>query len=103
MMRTLGKLVGAVLVLFVIYVAWSLWRDHNAKESAAAFCARFAVGSPMADVARAAQGEGDTRHRRIKENEIMVVYIGALPFSRHLCTVTGQGGKVTSVGVAHLD
>lgn len=102
-MRSLAKLVGVLALLFAGYVVWSLVRDSQAKDNAAAFCGRFAGGSPMAAVTKSAQDEGDRRHRRIRDDQVMVVYIGALPFSRHICTISGQGGKVTEARVSHLD
>ena len=100
---SLAKVIGALIVIFAAYVVWSIVREGEARESARAFCARFPVGTSMADVAIAAVTEGDKWHRSIKDDRISVAHIGTFPFSRHVCSVEGQGGKVTSVRISHLD
>ena len=100
---SLAKFIGALIVIFAAYAVWSIIREGEARESARAFCARFPVGTSMADVARAAATEGDKWHRSIKDDRISVAYIGAIPFSRHVCSVESEGGKVMSVRLSHLD
>lgn len=102
-MRTLGKLVGFVVLLFGAYVVWSLVREGQAKNDANAFCGRFAVGTPMTDVANAAQTEGERMLRRAAADRVTVGYVGAMPFSRYLCTIEGNDGKVASSRITHLD
>ena len=102
-MRTLGKIVGFFVLLFGAYVVWSVVREWHAKNDVQAFCGRFAVGSPMRDVANAAQSEGERMLRRTSADRVMVGYIGAMPFSRHPCTIEGKDGKVTSTRISHLD
>jgi len=70
---------------------------------ARAFCNRFPVGSSLADVATAARDAGDARHRRIREGDISVAYIGVPPFSRHVCAFAGESGKVTEAWYVYID
>jgi hypothetical protein len=77
--------------------------EANAEARARAFCDRFPIGSPLADVAAAARDEGDSRHRRIRAGEISIAHVGLPPFSRHVCVVTGESGKVTRVRYVYVD
>jgi len=77
--------------------------EANAEAKARAFCNRFPVGSSLADVATAARDAGDARHRRIREGDISVAYIGVPPFSRHVCAFAGESGKVTEAWYVYID
>jgi len=97
------KLFGFLALLFGAYVGWSVYREREASSGAKAFCARFPVGSAMADAAAAARDEGERMLRRYDEKEVRVGYIGMYPFSRWSCVLEGQSGKVTRARVVHLD
>ncbi|MFN2200065.1 MAG: hypothetical protein ACK2UO_02610 [Caldilineaceae bacterium] len=77
--------------------------ERNAEARAREFCYEFPVGSPYADAEIAARVSGDPRHRIIHADEISIAYIGLPPFSRHVCTLKGNSGRVVDARYAHLD
>jgi hypothetical protein len=81
--------------------AWSI--DMRAESQAKSFCARFAVGGPLAAVVAAAATEGESRLRRIDKNEVSVGFTGITPLDRHLCVVEGENGVVKRVRYVYLD
>ena len=92
-----------LVILFAAYIVWSLHREREASAGANAFCARFPVGSAMADAAAAGRNEGERMLRRSDEKQVRVGYIGMYPFSRYTCVLDGEGGKVTRSRVIHRD
>ncbi len=77
--------------------------ESNAEAMARAFCDRFPIGSPLADVAAAARDAGHPRYRMIRADEISIAYIGVSSFSRHVCAFQGESGKVTKAWYVYLD
>lgn len=77
--------------------------ESNAEAKARAFCDRFPIASPLADVAAAARDAGDPKYRMIRAGEISIAYIGVSPFSRHVCAFEGESGKVTKAWYVYLD
>lgn len=77
--------------------------EANAEARARAFCNRFPIGSSVAEVAKAARDAGDSRHRMIRASDISIAYIGVPPFSRHVCSIEGESGKVTKARYVHID
>lgn len=94
---------SAVLAVTIGLAAAVSVVESNAEAKARAFCDRFSIGSPFADVAAAARDAGDPKHRVIRAGQISIAYIGMLPFSRHVCAFEGDSGKVTKVWYVHLD
>jgi len=94
---------GFGLAVLALVVGAIQYLEFSAESSAKAFCAPSLVGTPLADVARAAQQEGSGPLRHILADSVTVGYTGLPPFSRHLCTVTGKGGTVVDVRYSYLD
>ena len=94
---------GAVLAVAIGLATAVRVVESNAEANARAFCGRFPMGSPLADVAAAARDAGDPKYRMIRAGEISIAYIGVPPFSRHVCAFEGESGKVTKVRYVHLD
>lgn len=77
---------GVVLVL-----------ERGAANQAKAFCGRFTIGAPFADVQRAAADrESGIGHREIQADQVAVAFMGLPPFPRHICIVEALDGRVTS-------
>jgi hypothetical protein len=103
-MRTRRWVLWTVLLVVPIgLIAWISFVEADAETKARTFCERFPVGSALADVAAAAPDVGDRRHRIISANQVSIAFIGVPPFSRHVCTVDGQSGKVTGARYFRLD
>ena len=102
-MKRLLKGALAILVLLVGAAVAVGYVEKSARDQAKAFCARFPAGSSFDAARRAAETEGDRRHRSVRDNELMVAHIGVPPFSRHLCVIKASDGKVASSEYRHLD
>jgi hypothetical protein len=102
-MRRVATWLAVLAALFLTAVASVLVVENRAERRARAFCERFAVGTPFAEVQRAAANEGDARHRSIRTGEVAVVHIGVPPFSRHTCIVEAADGKVGSARYVFID
>jgi len=94
---------GVLLAGIIGSAAYIRYVETDAEARARAFCNRFPVGSPMADVAAAAADVGDARHRMIRSDQISIAYIGVPPFSRHVCVYAGEAGKVTKARYGRVD
>ena len=94
---------GVLLPILIGLAAGVGVLEAGAQADARAFCGRFPVGSPFAVVAAAARDAGDPRHRMIRPNEISIAYIGMPPFSRHVCVVESESGKVAKASYVHVD
>ncbi len=94
---------GVFLVIPIAVGAGVIVLEAKAEANAHAFCDRFPVGSPLAVVAAAAHDAGNPKHRMIRANEISIAYIGVPPFSRHVCAIDGESGKVTKAWYIHVD
>jgi hypothetical protein len=97
------KWVAVLAAMLVIGIAIVLVIENRAEAKARGFCDHFPVGTSVQQAAQAARSEGDQRYRIIGANHISVAYIGATPFSRHVCTLDAQDGKVTKAGYAYID
>jgi hypothetical protein len=90
---------GAIILL----MGGCAYREYQAESSAHAFCERFPAGSQLTDAAAAAATEGERVLRMIGEKEVRVGWVGIPPFSRYLCTIEAESGKVTKATTSHLD
>ena len=97
---------GAVLllVIFAIYVAYSLWAEPRAKAAAEAFCEATQLGESTESVmARARAAEPDRLMTAGEPNKVTVMFTGLPPYSRHFCDVDLYNGKVIDKAYSHLD
>jgi hypothetical protein len=90
------------LILFGL-LGYALLREHRARTDAHAFCDAVTVGAPMAPIRIGAQGLGMDRLRHIGDERVVIGFMGIPPFSRHLCTVYAEDGRVTSAEYFYLD
>ena len=103
MLKKLAILIGSAFVVLFILVGVILVVEDRAASRAREFCSRFTEGGSFAEVQRAAAGEGDARHRFVRDAEVSVAFVGVPPFSRHICIVEGSAGRITARRVIHLD
>lgn len=103
MSRKRWRLWSAVLAVAIGLATAVSVVESNAEAKARAFCDRFPIGSPLADVAAAARDAGHPRYRMIRADEISIAYIGVSSFSRHVCAFQGESGKVTKAWYVYLD
>lgn len=94
-----------LLVIFAIYVAYSMWAEPRAKAAAEAFCEATQMGESTESVmTRAGAAEPDLMGPASESsNRVYVMFMGIPPFSRHFCDVDLSGGKVTGKAYQHLD
>jgi hypothetical protein len=86
-----------------IVIAGIDYLEATAEASARAFCDQSKVGTPMAEVARAAKGKGTDFYRSIQPDEVRVAFTGLPPFSRYFCKVEGKNGLVVRLDYYYLD
>lgn len=91
------------IAAILIIIAGIYYLEYRAESSAKAFCDATSVGTPIDKVAEAAKGKGTDMLRRIQPESVTVGFTGLPPFSRHLCTVEAEGGKVTNARYLYLD
>ena len=94
-----------LLVIFAIYVAYSMWAEPRAKAAAESFCEATQLGESAESVmARAGAAEPDLMGPASESSSrLYVMFTGAPPFSRHFCDVNLSGGKVTGKAYQYLD
>lgn len=99
---------GVPVSLFGAYVAYASYAEPRAKQLAAGFCTSIKVGDDPASVLDAAR-TSEAHKAFLKWHEgpdgnrtLSVIFVGAPPFSRHVCEVTATD-RVTSVKTAHVD
>jgi len=93
-----------LLVIFAIYVAYSMWAEPRAKAAAEAFCEATQLGESTESVmARARAAEPDRLMTAGEPNKVTVMFTGIPPYSRHFCDVNLLGGKVIDKAYSHLD
>ena len=88
--------IGIAIAAILVIVGGIQYLEYRAESSAKAFCDAASVGTPIDKVAEAATGKGTDMLRRIHAESVTVGFTGLPPFSRHLCTVEAEGGKVTT-------
>jgi len=111
-MKVLRKIAIAFALLLgglLIVCLWIGYAEHSASQKAEAFCRETKVGDKMADVVdRIASAGADRRQSRVRplanqENWVPVTFTGAMPLSRHVCTVHFDHDKVTKAEVRYID
>jgi len=91
---------GAVTAVVVVS---SVYFEIAAQQEAQAFCTRAQVGAPASPIALDAASIGERMLRRITPDRIQVGFTGIPPFSRHLCTIDVQDGRVKGARISRLD
>lgn len=102
----LGKTLAVLLLAFAAFVGYGAWAERSAESKVSALCASIGAGQdPAAVQDRAiADGADDARLESIEGQDTLVItYVGLPPFSRHLCLVQVQNGRVVSASRSHLD
>jgi len=99
--NSIGCLIVIVFIIFIIISTSYL--EIKAKGDAESFCAPINIGDPIEPVKELALTVGSNMLRTIEENEVTVGFIGIPPFSRHLCIVKSENGKITEKKYFYLD
>ena len=98
--RTRWLLAG---VAAVALGAWGAGSELEARARAHAFCDWVKTGRPEAEVADEARKlEGKVLHV-VRPEWVSVGFAGALPLSRHVCSVSREDGKVTGKTYLHVN
>lgn len=98
--RTRWWLAGAAAVALGV---WGAGSELEARARAHAFCGWVEAGRPEAEVADAARKlEGEVLHV-VRPESLSVGFTGALPLSRHVCSVSRAEGKVTGKTYLHVN
>ena len=99
------KGLGVLLLIFAVYLGYGLWREPRAKAAAEAFCAATAIGESTDALQKRAQAAEPFMllPKGKVQNELMVMFMGMPPYSRHLCKVSLRDGKVVQKDYQYLD
>jgi hypothetical protein len=102
-LKFLAVVVAGIVLSIVGLVVYGLFADPSAEAKAREFCAAVEIGSPFAPVAELASGTGEPLLMLLREDSVTLGFTGMPPFSRHLCRVEHEGGRITSAEYLHLD
>ncbi len=100
--------VAGSILLFILYIAFGMYRERVAKPQAMAFCASVKAGDPTDGLLeRAIKGGADERLTRWTgapggKRALRAVFVGLPPFSRHMCSVKATD-KVVSTEYIYRD
>ncbi len=103
-----GKVLLALFLIFAIYVAYGVYAEKSASKKAAAMCASITRGADTSALRELAVSDGasELQTRWFKSDgldALFITYIGLPPFSRYICVVKAEHGRVISAEQAHLD
>lgn len=107
-LKWLGILLGIVVLIGILQLAWGLYREPIAKKQAQDFCAAIKLGQPADGIAeQAAASDAEAWLAKWVEvpggvRVLTVTYIGMPPFSRHTCMVRATT-VVVSATYVHID
>lgn len=115
-MKTLKKIaiaIGAlVLLLVLLVVGFGLYffiTESGIKDKATAFCDSVLAGRPTTGIVEQSQGleiraitQGWKRLEN-EQDELQVVFPGAVPRDGYLCTISAKDNRVISSALSRLD
>lgn len=99
-LKWIGYLIGIYAIQVVATVGWGLYHEPIAKKKAEDFCAAIKVGQPIDGIQeRAIEMGAEKQFAKWQINsdgskEMVAIFVGVPPFSRHICVV-----KATNVVV----
>lgn len=106
-LRWIGYLAGALALLVAAQIGWGIYREPIAKKEAQDFCATIQVGQSTDGIQeRAIESgavKGFAKWREVDgTHQLMAIYVGMPPFSRHTCVVKATT-VVLSAEYSHID
>lgn len=107
--RGLGKAVLALAVLLGLFIAYAAYSERGASGRAKTFCGAVPAGADAEGLREQALAQGaDARQTRWTpldggDAQLSATFVGAPPFSRHICQVTARQGRVVRTGLVYLD
>ena len=103
-----AKIIVALVVVFGLLLGYGSYAEQSATRKASAMCSSIHIGDSTEDLRpRAiADGASEFQSRWFKADGVdmlYITYVGLPPFSRHMCVVRAQGGRVLSAKESYLD
>lgn len=102
-MATRKRRLAALAAIVAGVTGLCAYFEVAAREGAQAFCGRALEGSPVAPLATDAASTGERQLRRISSERVQIGFTGIPPFSRYICTIEVQDGRVRGARVSHID
>lgn len=112
----LGKLKVAMvqlatlfILLFIALGGYAAYSENRAEKHANRFCADHKIGEEVKGLLEKAIAAGADERRtkwRTVQNEddsLAVIFTGATPISRHICSIRAVDGKIKEIEYAYLD
>lgn len=103
-----SKFVLALAVIFMAYAAYGIYADKSAASKVAEICSAVSSGDEKTGLREKAVSLGASERltKWVKSGEtesLFITFIGAPPFSRHVCHVEVRDGRVVSASLEHFD
>lgn len=103
-----GKFVFALAVIFMAYAAYGIYADKSAASKVAEICSAVSSGDERIGLREKAVslGANERLTKWVESGEtgsLFITFIGAPPFSRHVCYVEVKDGRVVSASLKHFD
>lgn len=92
-----------LLIGVVALPASCVYMEITARDKADEFCSGAVVGATLHSLTQEAQNTGKKILRHISTERISVGFVGIPPFSRYICNINAQDGKITGATVSHID
>jgi hypothetical protein len=108
LIKWVGYLIGVIVLLAAAQIGWGMYREPIAKKEALDFCATVRVGQSIDGIEERAIASGAVKPfakwQTVADGsiELLVIYVGMPPFSRHLCSIRATDA-VVSATYSHLD
>ena len=104
----LAKIIVAIVVVFSLFLGYGSYAERSATRKASAMCSSIHLGDSTEDLRPRALADGasEFQSRWFKADGVdmlYITYVGLPPFSRHMCVVRAQGGRVVSANESYLD
>jgi hypothetical protein len=101
---------GAIFILIAAaLIAYAVYSENRAEKHANEFCDRLKVGQEVKGLLEHAVAAGAddrrTRWHTVQHDgeSLPIVFTGATPISRHVCSVMALNGKLTQKEYVYLD
>jgi hypothetical protein len=103
-----GKAVLAIAIVMGSLGGYAAYAEKKAYRQASTFCSTVHAGSAVEGLLERAiaAGASEQQSRWMEwqgSDTLLATYTGVPPFSRHICSVTAQGGRVVEAKLAYID
>lgn len=111
----LAKVLGVLVAIYALLIAYvGLWKEPRARAAAKDFCASVKVGDSADGLEKRALDAGaasafakwvslSDKYRTTDERQMLVIFTGLPPFSRHICALKANAHAIVDARYEYLD